>query len=417
MNMYCFHARVATQLRQVVRPASGRHGVTGASFQPAHCPSSRCRSTASRRGYAVQAGSKPVFDVFNRRAKWMQKERAAANVEAGRQADYLKDEVAIRLCERLLVSRIPWTNEKDESALTSQDIKRSFPKVLDFGANSCNVARALVRPDPDPAVPDTPALSTRIGHLTAAESSAALLFRDSDLPFNKEIDIARHVMSFTEEEGNGAAIAAAPTDDATSSATVASPFTPEEYDLILSNLSLHWTNDLPGALTFINRMLKPDAPFLGAMLGGDTLYELRTSLQLAEQDRRGGLSPHVSPLADVRDVGGLLQRAGFSMLTVDVDDIIVDYPDTFALMADLQAMGESSAILGREMGAIGRDVLLANDAIYRELHGNEDGSIPATFRIIYMIGWHPSAKEPKPLERGSGQINLKDILENKTDKS
>ena len=289
--------------------------------------------------------------------------------------------------------------------------------MLDFGANSCNVARALVRPDPDPAVPGTPALSTRIGHLTATESSAALLFRDADLPFNKEMDIARHVMSFTEEEGNGAAIASAPTDGASSTAVASSPFTPEEYDLILSNLSLHWTNDLPGALAFINRMLKPDAPFLGAMLGGDTLFELRTSLQLAEQDRRGGLSPHVSPLADVRDVGGLLQRAGFSMLTVDVDDIIVDYPDTFALMADLQAMGESSAILGREMGAIGRDVLVANEAIYRELHGNEDGSIPATFRIIYMIGWHPSAKEPKPLERGSGQINLKDVLEKKTDKS
>uniref|UniRef100_L2GET5 Methyltransferase domain-containing protein n=1 Tax=Colletotrichum fructicola (strain Nara gc5) TaxID=1213859 RepID=L2GET5_COLFN len=123
------------------------------------------------------------------------------------------------------------------------------------------------------------------------------------------------------------------------------------------------------------------------MLGGDSLFELRTSLQLAEQERRGGISPHVSPLADVRDVGGLMQRAGFKMLTVDVDDIIVDYPDTFALMQDLQAMGEGNAILGREMGAIRRDVLLANEGIYRELHGNEDGSIPATFRVIYMIGW------------------------------
>jgi NADH dehydrogenase [ubiquinone] 1 alpha subcomplex assembly factor 5 len=121
----------------------------------------------------------------------------------------------------------------------------------------------------------------------------------------------------------------------------------------------------------------------------------------------------VSPLADVRDVGGLLQKAGFKMLTVDVDDITVDYPDTFALMHDLQAMGESNAVLGREMGALSRDVLLANDAIYRELHGNEDGSIPATFRIIYMIGWHESAKQAKPLPRGSGNISLKDILEKK----
>jgi len=170
-------------------------------------------------------------------------------------------------------------------------------------------------------------------------------------------------------------------------------------------------NDLPGVLTQINNLLKPDCPFMGAMLGGDTLFELRTSLQLAEQERRGGIAPHVSPLADVRDVGGLLQRAGFKMLTVDVDDIIVDYPNTFALMEDLQAMGESNAVLGREMGAIRRDVLLANEGIYRELHGNEDGSIPATFRIIYMIGWHESADQPKPLPRGSGQTNLKTLLE------
>ena len=185
------------------------------------------------------------------------------------------------------------------------------------------------------------------------------------------------------------------------------------FDLVLSSMSLHWINDLPGVLAQINNILKPDSPFLGAMLGGDTLFELRTSLQLAEQERRGGMSPHVSPLADVRDVGGLMQRAGFKMLTVDVDDIIVDYPDTFALMQDLQAMGEGNALLGREMGGISRDVLLANDAIYRELHGNKDGSIPATFRVIYMIGWRDSPDLPKPLPRGSGEVNLKDILEAK----
>lgn len=147
------------------------------------------------------------------------------------------------------------------------------------------------------------------------------------------------------------------------------------------------------------------------MFGGDTLFELRTSLQLADLERRGGVSPHVSPLADVRDVGGLLGKAGFKMLTVDVDDIIVDYPTTFALMADLQAMGESNAVLGREMGGIRREVLLANEAIYRELHGNEDGTVPATFRMIYMIGWKEGEGQPKPLPRGSGQINIKDILE------
>lgn len=347
----------------------------------------------SRRTYAVLSSGAPRFQVFNRRTKWLQKERAASSPEENRQADYLKDEVALRVTERLLVSLPPASLVDHHAAKTGQDINRHFPKVLDLGANSCNIARALVQehPDLDPSKPASPALATRISELVAAESSEALLYRDADRDFNKQLNITRQVLG--DEE------------------TI--PFEAESFDLVLSSLSMHWINDLPGILSQINHVLKPDCPFIGAMLGGDTLFELRTSLQLAEQERRGGLSPHVSPLADVRDVGGLLQKAGFKMLTVDVDDIIVDYPDTFALMQDLQAMGENNAILGREMGPIRRDVLLANEAIYRELHGNPDGSIPATFRIIYMIGWREDPNQPKPLARGTGDVNLKDILEKK----
>ncbi len=272
-----------------------------------------------------------------------------------------------------------------------QDIKRNFPHVLDLGANSCNIARALTRPDPDPDPnkPDSTPLASRITHLTAVDSSSTLLHRDAKLPFNKDIDLTRQVVQ--DEEFL--------------------PFPVDTFDAVLSSLSLHWINNLPSVLSQINHVLKPDAPFIGVMFGGDTLFELRTSLQLAELERRGGVSPRVSPLADVRDMGGLLGKAGFKMLTVDVDDIIVDYPSTFALMTDLQAMGESSAVLGREMGGIQRDVLLASDAIYRELHGNEDGTIPATFRMIYMIGWKEGQGQPTPLPRGSGQVNIKEILE------
>lgn len=119
----------------------------------------------------------------------------------------------------------------------------------------------------------------------------------------------------------------------------------------------------------------------------------------------------MSPLADVRDVGNLLGRAGFRMLTVDVEDIVVEYPDTFALMQDLQAMGEGNAVLHRELKPLSRDVLLANEAIYRELH-MEEGSrgIPATFRIIFMIGWKEGKGQRQPLQRGTGEMNLKDIL-------
>ena len=147
------------------------------------------------------------------------------------------------------------------------------------------------------------------------------------------------------------------------------------------------------------------------MFGGDTLFELRSSLQLADLERRGGVSPHVSPLADVRDVGGLLNKAGFKLLTVDVEDIVVEFPDSFALMRDLQAMGESNAILHRELGPLSRDVLLANEAIYRQLH-MEEGSrgLPATFRLIYMIGWKEGGGQSKPLQRGTGDVNLTDVL-------
>lgn len=283
----------------------------------------------------------------------------------------------------------PSINPLQQYSQTPQDITRHFPHVLDLGANACNIARALTTPNPDPDIP-SPALSTRISHLTAAESSPTLLHRDASLPFNSELSLTRDVLS--DEE--------------------LLPYDPNTFDAVLSSLSLHWINDLPSVLSQINNILKPDAPFIGAMLGGDTLFELRTSLQLAEQDRRGGIGIHTSPLADVRDIGSLLGKAGFKMLTVDVDDIIVDYPNCFALMQDLQDMGESNAVLGREMGPIQKDVLLAAEAIYRELHGNEDEerTLPATFRIIYMIGWKEAPNQPKPLERGTGQANLKDIL-------
>lgn len=270
-----------------------------------------------------------------------------------------------------------------------KDIKREIPNVLDFGANSCNVARALTTPNLDPVHPTSPPLSERISTLTCLETSHALLHRDVDLPFNEDLTIHRQTTPDLETL----------------------PYETDTFDAVLSSLSIHWINDLPSVLAQLNSVLKQDCPFIAAMFGGDTLFELRTSLQLADMERRGGVSPHVSPLADVRDVGGLLNRAGFKMLTVDVEDIVVEYPDTFALMQDLQSMGENNAILHRELGPIPRDVLLANEAIYRQLHMEEGArGIPATFRFIYMIGWKEGKGQARPLQRGSGEMNLKDIL-------
>lgn len=237
------------------------------------------------------------------------------------------------------------------------------------------------------------------------ELSKNMLYRDTDAPFNKKFEIERLQMDEETPE-----------------------FPNDSFDAVVSICSMNWINDLPGTLYRIRNMLKPDAPFICAMFGGDTLSELRSSLQLAESERRGGVSPRVSPLADVKDMGGLMQKAGFNMLTIDVEDIVIDYPSMFELMLDLQAMGEGNAVIAREMGAVGRDVLMAAQAIYQQLHGNEDGTIPATFRIIHIvrlsprftvllmltlsqIGWKDSPDQPKPLKRGSGELSMKDFLE------
>eukprot|EP00475_Leptophrys_vorax_P023421 TRINITY_DN32063_c0_g1_i2.p1 TRINITY_DN32063_c0_g1~~TRINITY_DN32063_c0_g1_i2.p1 ORF type:complete len:214 (-),score=55.02 TRINITY_DN32063_c0_g1_i2:716-1357(-) len=187
------------------------------------------------------------------------------------------------------------------------------------------------------------------------------------------------------------------------------PIQSRSVDLALSCLSLHWVNDLPGALKQIRRSLKPDSVFIGAMLGGTTLQELRSAFALVEEERFGGLSPHISPMTTVRDVGSLLQRAGFNLLTVDVDTITVPYPDMFTLMNHLKLMGEGHAIWERREH-VPKETFLAAAAAYQEMYGDsEDGLIPATFQVIYMIGWSPHPSQLGPAERGSATTSLKNM--------
>ncbi len=165
------------------------------------------------------------------------------------------------------------------------------------------------------------------------------------------------------------------------------PFAPESFDLIVSNLSLHWVNDLPGALLQVRRCLKPGGLFLASLLGGDTLHELRHALARAEADIDGGLSPRVSPFADVRDGGDLLQRAGFKLPVADVETLSVSYPDPFKLMADLRGMGESNAVADCRKGFTSRHLLMRAAAVYAETFGGEDGRVPATFQVINLTAW------------------------------
>lgn len=188
------------------------------------------------------------------------------------------------------------------------------------------------------------------------------------------------------------------------------PFRDACFDLVVSNLSLHWVNDLPGALVQIRRALKPDGLFLGAMLGGGTLGELRRALTEAELQLEGGAGPRISPMADVRDAGNLLTRAGFALPVADADDIRVSYPDPMKLMADLRGMGEANAVAARRKTTMRRATLMRAAEIYQARDADADGRVPATFGVIYMTGWAPDVSQPKPLRPGSGETSLADVL-------
>jgi NADH dehydrogenase [ubiquinone] 1 alpha subcomplex assembly factor 5 len=191
------------------------------------------------------------------------------------------------------------------------------------------------------------------------------------------------------------------------------PFKPKAFDLVISNLNLHWVNDLPGALIQINTTLKPDGLFLATMFGGDTLIELRNSLIEAEIKIEGGASPRVSPFADIKDMGGLLQRAGFALPVADIDTIKVNYPNAFKLMSDLRGMGESNNILKRKKNPLRRETIIEMAKIYQKRHGYESGEVPATFQIIYLTGWRPHASQQQPLKPGSAKMSLAAALKTK----
>jgi SAM-dependent methyltransferase len=181
-------------------------------------------------------------------------------------------------------------------------------------------------------------------------------------------------------------------------------------DLALSGLTLHAENDPVGALVQFRRALRPDGLFLGVMLGGRTLHELRSALAEAEAEVEGGLSPRVAPMADLRDVGALLQRAGFAMPVADAERLTVDYPDALALMRDLRAMGEANALAGRRRGFTRRATLLRAAALYAEAFGRPDGRIPATFELVFMAGWSPGPGQPTAKRPGSASVRLADAL-------
>ena len=188
------------------------------------------------------------------------------------------------------------------------------------------------------------------------------------------------------------------------------PIEADSYDMIASNLSFHWANDLTGILIQLNRALKPDGLLLASMFGGTTLHELRHSFLAAEAEITGGASARVIPFAEVKDVGSLLQRAGFALPVTDMDTITVTYEHPLKLMQELRGMGEANALFDRPKNFLRRDVMMRTCEIYQEQHANPDGRIRATFQILYLTGWHPHESQQKPLKPGSAQMSLADAL-------
>ena len=188
------------------------------------------------------------------------------------------------------------------------------------------------------------------------------------------------------------------------------PIARGSLDLVISCLGLHWVNDLPGALIQLRRALKPDGLLLVSLLGGETLNELRQSLSLAEIEVEGGAGPRVSPFADTSALGGLLMRAGFALPVVDSERITVTFAAPEKLMEDLRGMGESNAVNERRRSFSRRATLAAAARIYREIHADGDGRIPATFEIITLTAWAPDASQPQPMPRGSADFSLADAV-------
>jgi len=289
-------------------------------------------------------GMNTVMEVFDRKLHRKRRERAARLVAS---AEPILAETAARLADRL------------------DDTTRRFTRALDLGGRHGLMARLL---------------------------------RARGIPFVVSADPAP-AMARRAAASCGLAVAA---DEE------ALPFAPGSFDLVVSNLSLHWVNDLPGALLQIRQALEPDGLFLATLWALGTLAPVREAFLAAEAEVTGGASPRVSPFADLRDCAALLQRAGFALPVADVETITVEYRDPFALFADLRALGETNAVAALNRTPLRRAVL--GRAVARLAEGARGGVIAIPFVVATLTGWAPHASQPKPLAPGSARLRLADAL-------
>ena len=245
-----------------------------------------------------------------------------------------------------------------------EDVKRTFATALDLGSHTGALSRCI-------------AASGKVETLFSCDASLAMARRSPVSCFVADEELV--------------------------------PVAGESLDLVASALTLHWVNDLPGTLIQIRRTLRPDGLFVAALLGGDTLLELRDVLIAAEAETTDGATARVAPFADVRTLGGLLQRAGFTLPVVDCDRLTVRYDSLSGLMSDIRRMGGSNALAG-PVKPLRRDTLMRAGELYAERYADPDGRIRATFEFVYLTGWAPHESQQKPLPPGSARTRLAEAL-------
>ncbi|HEY6703193.1 MAG TPA: methyltransferase domain-containing protein [Xanthobacteraceae bacterium] len=295
--------------------------------------------------------SQPV--IFDRKCHRAHRARAAVLGPS----TFLIDRVADDLCDRLAA------------------VLRRFECALDLGTPTDAVRRVL-------------AASGKVGTIIAADALAGTA-------------AFRHLSGSRRKPEPQLCIAA---DEETL------PLRDASLDLVVSALALQFINDLPGTLIQIRRALRPDGLFLAALAGGETLTELRQAFAVAEAEIEDGISPRVAPFPDVRDMGALLQRAGFALPVTDVDRLTARYDSPISLMHDLRRMGATNALIERSRRPLKRATLTRMSEIYAERFADRDGRIRATFEIIWLSGWAPHASQQKPLAPGSARRRLADAL-------
>ena len=290
--------------------------------------------------------SQAIPRLFDQTAQRRHRDRAADGFGG---FDFLKREAAVRIADRLELMR------------------RDFPLCLDFGCHDGTLTREI-------------SASGKVGTVIQADPAAGFARR------------------------------AAACGPAVVTGYDRLPFAPASFDAVFSSLTLHWVDDLPGVMTQMRRLLKPDGLCLVNLLGGSTLTELRAALMEAEQELSGGAGPRTAPMADIRDVGALLGRAGLALPVADADRLTITYPDMFRLIADLRGMGEQNALLGRSKTPTSRRLFLRAAEIYHDRFAGPDGRIPASFEIITLTGWAPHESQQQPLRPGSAAHRLADSL-------